>query len=112
MVVIVAPSRYKVGKRNLQKQVVVLMANYGISKETEVNVAFVGKRKMTEIATKYKNEPVALPVLSFTYNEQSDGEKKLLGEIVLCYPQVILLAAEREKKVDAMVLQLIEHGLQ
>lgn len=112
MIHIVSASRYKIGKRSLQKQVSEIMAKYRISPDTIINIVFVGKRKMTEIATTYKNESVALPVLSFTYNQETEANEKLLGEIVICYPQAILLAAERGKKVDVMLLQLIDHGIQ
>ncbi len=65
---------------------------------------------MKEISSSYKNEDVALPVLAFPYKEQVEGER-LLGEIFICYPQAILLAAQKNKKVDVTILQLIEHGI-
>ena len=65
---------------------------------------------MKEISSSYKNEDVALPVLAFPYKEEK-GEDKLLGEIFICYPQAVLLAAQKNKKVDVTILQLIEHGV-
>lgn len=67
---------------------------------------------MKQIAKTYKQENVALPVLAFPYKqgEQADGER-IIGEVVICYPQAILLAAERTKTVDTMMKQLIEHGI-
>lgn len=76
-----------------------------------VNIAFVGKRKMREIANTYKHEDVALPVLAFPYKQENVDNERLLGELVLCYPEVVLLAAERGKSLDVMMDQLIEHGL-
>ena len=35
----------------------------------------------------------------------------LLGEIFLCYPQVILLATERSKRSNEMINRMVEHGL-
>jgi len=35
----------------------------------------------------------------------------VIGEVVICYPQAVLLAAERDKKVEVMMKQLIEHGI-
>lgn len=75
-----------------------------------LNIVFVGKNKMKTISKKYKKEPVALPVLSFPYKENVE-DTNLLGEVILCYPQIVLLAAERNKKVDDMVAHLIEHGI-
>lgn len=65
---------------------------------------------MKETAAKYKRENVALPVLSFLY-EDTPQKGETVGEIVLCYPQVVLLAAERGKRVDDVIVSLIEHGI-
>lgn len=75
-----------------------------------VNLAFIGRNKMKHLAENYKKEPIALPVLSFFYNEKHEG-KILLGEIFICYPQAVLLAAERNKRVDEVIDNLVVHGL-
>jgi probable rRNA maturation factor len=87
------------------------MRKNGVLEDSVINVAFVGKRKMKDVSSTYKHEDVALPVLAFPYKGETVENEKLLGEIVLCYPQVVLLAAERGKKLDDMVHQLVEHGL-
>ncbi|MBI2641780.1 rRNA maturation RNAse YbeY, partial [Candidatus Roizmanbacteria bacterium] len=56
------------------------------------------------------HENVALPVLSFPLVEKK-AEENLIGEVLICYPQAILLAAQREKKVDDIILELVEHGI-
>lgn len=111
MINIVSPSRYKVNKKNIQNKILPYLDRYNIGKDFVLNVIFVGKRKMTEIALTYKGENVALPVLSFSYLGSKDSED-LLGEIFICYPQAILLSSERNKKVDDMIIYLIEHGIQ
>ena len=65
---------------------------------------------MHQISSQYKNEDEALPVLSFLYNEK-ETNNHLLGEVIVCYPQAVLLAAQRNKKVDDILMQLIEHGV-
>lgn len=72
---------------------------------------FVGKTKMRSIASTYKQEDVALPVLAFPYRSDRSTGEPLLGEIFLCYPQIILLAAERNKRLDPMIDELIIHGI-
>ncbi|NTU46310.1 hypothetical protein HGA88_01660 [Candidatus Roizmanbacteria bacterium] len=109
MIHVSAPSRYKVNKKLIRQ----IGDEYLVARNTPgvtVNVVFVGKRKMREIASTYKNEDVALPVLAFTFKEKIENES-LLGEVILCYPQSVLLAAERNKDVDTMLRQLIEHGI-
>ncbi len=111
MITIISPSRYKVGKKKLRGKVQEILNKLGVDEKADVNVIFVGRRKMRSIASTYKHEDVALPVLAFPYHEKEYEQESLLGEVILCYPQVILLAAEREKKVDETILNLIEHGV-
>jgi len=108
MINIITSSRYKVDRTQIRNQVIALLAKNSLPETESVNVVFVGKNKMRSIAGTYKNEDVALPVLSFLYREGGDAE--LFGEIVLCYPQVVLLAAERNKRVNDMIAFLIDHG--
>jgi rRNA maturation RNase YbeY len=108
-------TRHKINKKEIIDHTQAFLTKRGIP-DMLVNIIFVGKTKMKEIANTYKHEDVALPVLSFTYKEtnaQNTGpeEENLLGEVFICYPQAILLAAEREKGVEQTLLQLIEHGV-
>jgi len=109
MINIHCPSRYKINRKLIKDFVNNLCLKKNIPLEYEINLIFIGKNKMRTIANQYKNEDEALPVLSFPYHPQKD---KLLGEIFICYPQTILLAAHREKKVDETINQLIAHGLE
>lgn len=89
-----------------------MLDTYHVDAESVLNLAFVGKRKMKDVARTYKGEDVALPVLSFTYlNDPDNATENIIGEVVICYPQAVLLAAERNKKVETMLQQLIEHGI-
>ncbi|GEM_PF-2578232 len=87
-----------------------ILSTYDDDTDSLINIIFVGSRQMKKIAAKYKHENVALPVLGFPYKQKSDNEM-LVGEIFICYPQAILLAAERAKRVDEMMVWLIEHGI-
>ncbi len=109
MITIVTSSRYKLNKKEIQRRAMTFLQSYTTDSTAMVNIVFVGKRKMTEIANEYKHENVALPVLTFPYHEKA--AEKLLGEIFICYPQAVLLAAERGKKVDQILIQLVEHGM-
>lgn len=111
MITIIAPSRYKIGKKRLKGEVQTIVIKMGVDEKADINIVFVGRRKMRAIASQYKHEDVALPVLAFPYKGQEFEQESLLGEVIVCYPQVILLAAEREKKVEDTILNLIEHGV-
>jgi len=109
---IIAPSRYKVNRKRIKVFVESLYKAYAIPIDYHLNCIFIGKNKMKTIASKYKKEKVALPVLSFPYKEDAPLEERLLGEIFLCYPQIVLLAAERNKHVEDMIDAMIKHGLE
>jgi ssRNA-specific RNase YbeY (16S rRNA maturation enzyme) len=110
MINVITSSRYKIHKKKLKTYTESLMHQYGIAEDKVVNIVFIGRRKMRTIANEYKHEDVALPVLAFPYKGEQLGEEALFGEIILCYPQVVLLAAEREKTLDTMIEQLVDHG--
>ncbi len=111
MLTLVCPTRYGFNKKTVREAVVEMYATKQINPKQLLNIVFVGTRKMRAIANTYKKEDEALPVLAFPYRDIDMEGEHLLGEIFLCYPQVVLLAAERNKKVDDMIIRLIEHGL-
>ncbi len=110
MLNIVSSSRYKINRKLLRKVGTEFLLKNSIPNNVEINLIFIGKNKMKDLVAKYKKEDEALPVLSFKYNETVENES-LLGEVFICYPQAILLAAEREKKVDNIIIYLMEHGI-
>lgn len=110
MITIISPSRYKVNKKRLRKVAADKLLEHGIAEGNEVNVIFAGRTKLKELSTRYKQENVALPVLTFIYNEPSDNSK-YLGEIFICYPQAILMAAQKGRRVDDTIERLLIHGL-
>lgn len=112
MINITSSSRYRLNKDRIKKSAVDFLLSKGLTQELIVNIAFVGRNKMKKVAGTYKNENVALPVLSFKYNEKNDDGRILLGEVVVCYPQAVLLAAERNKKVEDTLINLIKHGIE
>ncbi len=111
MIHIISSSRYQVNRRSIKEVVASVLADKNITLSRPINIVFMGKNKMKEIAAKYKQENVALPVLSFIYNIEEGGEK-LLGEILICYPQAVLMAAQKGKKVDDTIASLVRHGME
>jgi len=114
MLNIISSSRYKINRKLIKKTAGEMLTNYGIPDSALINIVFVGRKKMKTIAVKYKQENVALPVLSFSYlgETRTSDVDNVLGEIFICYPQTVLLAAEREKKVDDIISLLIKHGIE
>ena len=112
MLRIITSSRYLVDRKRIRICVEKTYSDLQIDATLSINIVFVGKNKMRLIASTYKHEDVALPVLAFPYrNDGEMSEEPLLGEIFLCYPQIVLLAAERNKRLDALIEELIIHGM-
>ena len=111
MLRIITSSRYLIDRKRIRVCVDTFLSNAQIDPTISVSVVFVGKNKMRSIASTYKHEDIALPVLAFPYRNDEDMGEKLLGEIVLCYPQVVLLAVERNKRLDPLIDELIVHGM-
>jgi|SRR3989338_10728061 len=112
MIHIITSSRYKINRKRIVAYVEELLRTYEVGNDFHLSCIFVGKTKMKSIALRYKKEDVALPVLSFSYKDEPVHDDHLLGEVFLCYPQVVLLAAERNKKVEDMIDAMIKHGIE
>ena len=112
MINFVSSSRYKINKKSLKDFLSEIVSKLGVSPDLTINVIFIGKNKMRKLALSYKKEYVALPVLSFPYKGEVFEGEPVLGEIFICYPQVILLAAERNRKVEETIIGLIKHGIE
>ncbi|VVA44502.1 conserved hypothetical protein [Candidatus Roizmanbacteria bacterium] len=111
MISIVSSSRYKINRQKIKVFVQSIFEKEQIDLNHSLNIVFVGKNKMKIFTEKYKNEKETLPILSFKYNENVGENEVLLGEVVICYPLVILLAAERNKRVDEVINELVKHGI-
>lgn len=111
MVTIVSSSRYKVNKKQIKNFAETVLTEHRFGQTHALNIIFAGKTKLKTLALKYKKENEALPVLTFVYNEESDGINHL-GDIFICYPQAVLMAAQKNKGVDEMILRLIKHGME
>ncbi|MEK7597681.1 MAG: rRNA maturation RNase YbeY [Patescibacteria group bacterium] len=112
MINITSSSRYKINRQKIKAFVQSIFEKEQINLDQSLNVVFVGKNKMKVFTEKYKNEKETLPILSFKYSEDVGENEILLGEVIICYPLVILLAAERNKRVDEVINELVKHGIE
>lgn len=102
---IISSSRYKVERKKIKNQIEEIIGKESGPIFSSLNLIFVGKRKIKALAEKYKKESVALPILTFYYHEKN------IGEIFICYPQMILLAAEKNKTIDYILNFLLKHAI-
>lgn len=107
MINIITSSRYQIDRKKIKSVLNDYLNTKNVATNHIFNIVFVGRNKMKSISQKYKQENQILPVLSFSYHQ----DKPPVGEILICYPLAILLAAERNKKVDDTIINLIKHGM-
>lgn len=108
---IFSSSRYKINRKLIKAKAVEVLTTLNAQPSTTLSIAFVGKNKMRSVSKTYKNEDEALPVLSFPFNEQRE-DGLFLGEILICYPQAVLMAAHKNKRVDDVINFLVQHGIE
>ncbi len=110
-VLISSQSIYKFDRERMRRAVERTVAAAGIGGEVTVSLAVVGNRKMRELHKKYMETDETTDVLSFPLEERRDPEGVLwLGDIVVCYPVVMVQAGENNRLVDEEMEFLVEHG--
>ena len=114
-VLIRADYRYPVNRKQIRQKVKKILRNKGISSDTQVDIMFVGDRKMKQLNTHYRRKRETTDVLSFSFTEGKaafPAEDILhLGEIIISYPQARKQAGQYNMLVDDEIDKLVEHGL-
>ena len=120
-VLITSDSRYPVNRKIIKKAVGEVINEAGFGKmDLEVSVAIVGSRKMQTLVKKYMDDGQDHSVLSFGLEELEErggggfvnapSDTLLLGDIILCWPKVVLEAAKADVMVDEKVAELTSHS--
>lgn len=78
-----------------------------------VSVAFVGSRKARELAKKYLHDDTAHPVITVPHGKGTPfpGSDNMVGEIVICFSQVVIFAAEQDKEINTVISQFLDHAM-
>ena len=119
-----ADSKFPVDRKAIRKRIVAVLEQKGLSEEDKVyvSVSIIGDRKMRVINRTYRQKDYATDVLSFPTHDPSqkieeygffqEGDEGLvLGDIIVSYPQAVVKASEKNKLLDEIVCELVEHGL-
>ena len=121
-------TRYPVNRKLIKRAVGDVLAKNNVH-AAEVSVAVVGERKMRELVKNYLHDDEPCEVLAFPLEDvMSSGQRRQgsvnrqgfvnppdgvlrLGDLVLCWPQVLLSASRNDKLVDDEVYFLTGHGV-
>lgn len=128
-VLISSESRFPINRKFLRQVVEQFLAEQKIKSEVEVSISIIGDRKMRSLNKKYRNLEETTPVLTFSLSDPGSqsandrGSSKMkpfitppddilrLGDIVISYPQTVVMAAAENKLVDQKISELVRHGL-
>jgi probable rRNA maturation factor len=110
-------SSYPIKATVLKNELKKFLEKRGLVSDFTVNVSVVGRKAMSDMSKKFLGENNSLhTVLSFPESEmRGDFEYPpktdlSLGEIVICYPEVVEEAKEEGKLLEPKIIELIKHG--
>ncbi len=120
-VLIHTDTRYPVNRKIIRKAILDTFSKQQIGRlDTEISVAVVGKRKMDDLSKKFLDDENEHEVLAFALEEVTQKNKRgfvslpdgilRLGDVVLCWPYVVDLAAKDNIMVDEELAYLVGHG--
>lgn len=115
-------SRYSVKRATIRERVVHVLSRHHIHQPVYVSVSIVGDRKMKALNKQYRNKDYSTDVLSFPTqdpSQQIDDQgfaharelELVLGDIVIAYPQAVKIASQKNRYLDEIINDLVEHGL-
>lgn len=133
-VLIKTDTRYPVNRKIVRKAVDDTFKKFKIDADFEISIAVVGKRKMKQLSNDFLNDSLEHQILTFALNEESpvkvlksdSGESTVasqgfinppdgllrLGDVILCWPQVLECASQDDVMVDDEVYDLVCHGVE
>ncbi|HSX18837.1 MAG TPA: rRNA maturation RNase YbeY [Candidatus Saccharimonadales bacterium] len=120
-VLVSTDTRYPVNRKVIRRAVATTLEAHGAGAgDVEVSVSVVGERKMDQLCKKYMNDGKKHEVLSFPFEDTAVDSSKAfmnspdgvlrLGDIILCWGQVLLAAARDGVMVDDEVYLLTAHS--
>lgn len=124
-ILIHSDSRYPASRNIIRKSIVDTLARDHLENhQIEVSVAVVGSRKMQELAHSFLGDREGHAVLAFPFEEVAAGGEARrhgfvnfpdgtlrLGEIILCWPELVTCAGNDNVTVDREIYKLTSHAV-
>ena len=77
--------------------------------ELEVNI--VGDKEIKDLNFRFRGKNKVTDVLSFAWQEDKMIKTESLGQIYICYPQIVRQAKEYSVKTKEEFVRMLTHGL-
>ncbi|MDP2632948.1 MAG: rRNA maturation RNase YbeY [Candidatus Curtissbacteria bacterium] len=112
-VFIQSTNKYPKDQKTIKKSITETLIKNRVGGNIEISVAIVGEVQMDLLSKKYLKDDLAHEVLSFPLEESESPDGVLrLGDIILCWPQVVLAAKRDGVKVEDEVYKLTAHSME
>lgn len=77
----------------------------------EVEINFIGDKKMTKLNGQYRGKNYPTDVLSFAWGEDNSFQSVFLGQIYICHQQIKRQAKEHKISYESELSRMLIHGL-
>jgi probable rRNA maturation factor len=78
--------------------------------DTEISILLVDDEEMSQLNEAYRHKKGPTNVLSFPFEKPDNIELSLLGDLVICVPQMLREATAQHKTIPAHFAHLTIHG--
>ena len=110
-VLIKSEGKFPIKKQIIKKAVVNTLKANEMKGNFEVSVSVVGEGQMDKLSQKYMKDGKKHQVLSFPLEDRVSPDGILrLGDIIFCYPQILLAAKRDGAIVDDEIYSLTVHS--
>ena len=92
----------------VKKMFKIISVQTKINGELEVNI--VGEKEIKDLNFRYRGKNKVTDVLSFAWQEDKVVKTKNLGQIYICYPQIVRQAKELKIKIKEEFVRMLSHG--
>ena len=99
------------GRGGLARKVARLASRFEKKIRGVVEVTIVGAKKIKSLNAKFRGKNMVTDVLAFSWLEDGEGGERFLGQIYICYPQIVRQAREYKISVKEEFARMLAHGL-
>jgi len=103
--------RYPLDVKEIRNITRSILNDYNLPDEIELSINFVGKRKAKSLNEDYRKKDYIPKVLAFPMNEKGPDGVLRLGDLVICFPLARKEARQRQRMVNEIIKELLEHGI-
>ncbi len=103
--------RYPLDLKKIRQRTRAILKQFGFHDQIELSLYFVGRRKAKQLNQTYRKMDYIPEVLAFPLNERGPDGILRLGDLVICFPRARDLAMKRNRLVEEIIVELLEHGI-